>query len=387
MKQRNVRSSVAVLAGFTLVLAACGSDSSSESEPDETLEPADGDDAGAAAATTEAPAAEADLPTIVVTTNILGDVAGEVFGDSADVVTVMPVGADPHDFQASAQEVDAMMNADVLIVNGAGLEEGLLDVIESAEDEGVPTFEAISVVDTIEFGEGGHDHGDEDHDHDGDEAKDEEDHDHDHEGDEDHGDEDHDHDGDEAKDVDGDHDHDHSGDDPHFWLDPMSMAAVVDGMVEFAQSEIDIADPAALEASAAAYIEQLESLDADSEAQFESISEENRVLVTNHDNLGYFADHYGFEVVGTVIPTGSTTDATSAGELAELAEVLEAEGVSAIFADNSASQELTDTLAAEVGDVEVVVLYTGSLGEPGSDGETYLLMMGANAERITGALA
>ena len=117
--------------------------------------------------------ASGDLPTVVVTTNILGDVVTELTGGAVEVVTIMPVGADPHDFQASAQQVDAMRNADVLIVNGGSFEEGLLDVIEGAESDGVSVYEAMSVVSTIEFGEGGHgghdDHDDHD-DHEGDEG-------------------------------------------------------------------------------------------------------------------------------------------------------------------------------------------------------------------------
>jgi ABC-type Zn uptake system ZnuABC Zn-binding protein ZnuA len=305
-----------------------------------------------------------------------------------------------------------MTNADALIVNGAGLEEGLLDVIESAEAAGVPTFEAISAVQTIEFGEGGHDdHGDEQHSDDehSDDEKDEEhsdehgddehsDDEHsgeehsDDEKDEDHSDEDHsddeEHSDEDHSDEHGDdHGHDHSGVDPHFWLDPMQMAAAVDGIVVFVQSEVAFGDPASLEASAAAYIAELEALDVASAAQFEAIPEGNRVLVTNHDNLGYFAAHYGFEAAGAVIPSLSTLESADAGELAELAELIEAEGVPAIFADNSASDELAQVLADEVGGVEVVELYTGSLGEPGSDGATYLLMMSANAERISSSLA
>ncbi len=119
----------------------------------------------------------------------------------------------------------------------------------------------------------------------------------------------------------------------------------------------------------------------------EAIPAERRVLVTNHEVFGYFADRYGFEVVGVVIPGGSTTDAASAGELAELAEVIEAEGVPAIFADTSSPDELINTLAEEVGSIEVVELYSESLGEPGTDGATYLEMVQTNAERISAALA
>jgi zinc/manganese transport system substrate-binding protein len=366
---------LAVVAAAGLALAACGSDSA---EPvDEPAATADSDAVSATTAETSAPetsapptspptsppddAVDVELPTIVVTTNILGDVVENIVGDTAEVVTIMPVGADPHDFQASAQEVDAMMNADALIVNGAAFEEGLIDVIENAEAGGVPTFEAISAVETLEFGEGGHDHEGDDHDHDG-ESKDE------------------DHDGD-------DHDHEHSGADPHFFTDPMRMAAAVAGIAAFIEAEVDIADPAALNAAAQAYGAEIAAVDAEVAAMTETIPVERRVLVTNHEVFGYFADRFGFEVVGAVIPGGSTTDSASAGELAELAELIRSEGVPAIFADTSSSDELAQTLAGEVGDVAVVELYSESLGEPGSDGDTYLGMVRTNGQRITDALA
>jgi len=383
MKQSSIRSSIAALAGLSLVVASCGSDTGAEpdaSEPvaAETVAPAAGDEdvadedvadedvAAVVDTTTAEPAAVEELPTIVVTTNILGDVVGEVVGDLASVVTVMPVGADPHDFQASAQEVDSMMNADALIVNGEGFEEGLLDVIENATGDGVPTHEAMSTVEPIEFGAGGHDHGDDDH------------------GDDDHGDDDHgdDH-GDEAKDD----DHDHSGVDPHFFTDPMRMAAAVEGIVEFLRAEVDFADPEALGASADAYVAELVAVDGDVEGLVASIPEEQRVLVTNHEALGYFADRYGFEIVGAVIPGGSTTDSVSAAELAELAEIIEAEGVPAIFADTSSSDQLVQTLASEVGDIAVVSLFTGSLGDADSEGATYLDAVRTNGQRISDALS
>ena len=110
----------------------------------------------------------ADKPLIVVTTNILGDVVSNMVGDSFEVEVIMPPGSDPHDFQASAQQVSKMMEADLLVVNGANFEEGMLDVIASAESDGVLTFEAISVVSQLEGSDdhGDHDHGDNDQDDD-----------------------------------------------------------------------------------------------------------------------------------------------------------------------------------------------------------------------------
>ncbi len=398
---RAVKRYGAALAAMALVLAACGTD--------------DGE--------TEA-ATNSDLPTVVVTTNILGDVVGELVGDQAEVITIMPVGADPHDFQPSAQEVDQILEADALIVNGSDFEEGLLDVIDSAGDAGVPMFEATSAIETIEYGPGGHDdhgHEDEHSDEEGhedehkdeeegndhsdeegeeghdDEHKDEEEgHDHsDEEGEEGHEDEHSDEEGheDEHKDEEegheheDEHGHDHDGADPHFFTDPTRMADAVEGIGAFLTAEVEGLDAAAIDTAVADYTAELDALDAEIEVLVEGVPSDRRVLITNHEVFGYFADRYGFEVVGTVIPGGSTVDSASAGELAPLVEVIEAEGVPAIFTDAASSSSLAETLAAEVGEVAIVDLFTESLGDAESEGATYLDMVRTNAARISAALA
>ena len=332
--------------------------------------------------------AGSDVPTIVVSTNILGDVVQNLVGEHLSVEAIMPVGADPHDFQPSAQQVAAIAGASALVVNGASFEEGLLDVIESAEHDGVPVFEAISAVDTIEFGEARHEHHD---DHDEHEGEDHDDHD-EHEG-EDHDDhdehegEDHDdHDEHEGEDHDDHDEHDHDGVDPHFFTDPARMAVAADAIVEFLIATVDDIDADALRTHAERYVSELEALDSEVAEALESLSAQQRVLVTNHDVFGYFADRHGFEVVGTVIPGGTTVDAASAQALAELTEVVDREGVPAIFADTSSSDELAQTLADEVGGVAVVELFTESLGDEDSDGATYVEMVRANASRIAAAL-
>ncbi len=322
---RPVLTTLAVGAAAALLSAACGSSD---------------DTAGTAAD---------DRPTLVVTTNILGDVVSNLVGDEFEVVTIMPVGTDPHDFQASAAQVAQIGEADVLIVNGADFEEGLLDVIESAEADGVPTYEAISAVEALDFA------------------------------DEDHADEDH---ADEDEDA-----HDHEGADPHFFTDPARMADAADGIVDFLVANVEGVDQAALESSAADYVAELRALDADVEATLDVIPAEHRVLVTNHEVFGYFADRYGFEIVGTVIPSGTTAGGADAQELARLAEVVRDEGVPAIFADTSSSDELAETLADEVGDVAIVELYSETLGADDSDGPTYVDMIRTNAGRIATALA
>ena len=165
------------------------------------------------------------------------------------------------------------------------------------------------------------------------------------------------------------------------------MALAVDGIAAFLIANVEGIDADTVSAAAEAYHEELEALDADVAALVDGIPADGRVLITNHEVYGYFADRYGFEVAGAIIPSGSTLDGSSAGELAELVELIEAEGVPAIFSDVSASDQLAQALAAEVGDIAVVELFTESLGEDGSGGATYVEMVRTNAERIADALA
>ncbi len=205
--------------------------------------------------------------------------------------------------------------------------------------------------------------------------------------DDEHADEDHEHEDDEHDDHghEDEHGHAHDGDDPHFWTDPARMSLAVDGIADYLIANVDGVDADVIRANADAYIAELDALDAEVEEVLAGV--ESRVIITNHDSFGYFADRYGFEVAGTVIPSGSTVDGTSAQQLAELTDLIQDEGVVAIFAETTVSDELAQTLASEVGsDVSVVELYTGSLGDADSDGATYIAMIRANAERIAAAL-
>lgn len=305
---------------------------------------------------------------VVVTTNLLADVVSELLGDVAEVTTVVPVGANPHDFQASAQQAAAMREADILITNGAGFEESLLEVIEGAEADGVPVYEAMEAVEVLELGAEVHgtaaEHDEEDEPaQDGDHADEGEDAGHGEEG------------------------HSHEGEDPHFFTDPARMAVAAQGILDAVLEELPELDTEAVRDRAASYIGELEALDAEVARILDVVPVDRRVLVTNHEVFGYFADRYGFEVVGTVIPGGGTGESVSAGALSTLIELIEHEGVPAIFADTSSPADLAETLAKDVGDVEVVELFSESLGEPGSGGETYLEMVRTNAERIADALS
>ena len=165
------------------------------------------------------------------------------------------------------------------------------------------------------------------------------------------------------------------------------MAVAVSAIADFlADSDSEI-DRSALQANADAYVDELEALDDEVREMLSGIPAEQRVLVTNHEVFGYFADRYGLDVVGTVIPGQSTTGAGSGQALDRLVDIIEDQGVQAIFADTSSSDELARTLADEVGDIAVVQLFSESLGLEGSAGDTYLQMIEANATLIASALA
>jgi zinc/manganese transport system substrate-binding protein len=325
------------------------------------------DDAATTTAASPEQETTAAAGTVVVTTNILGDVVENLVGDRAEVEVevIMPPGADPHDFAPSARQAASMREADLLVVNGLGFEESLLSAIEGAQEDGVVVFEATSAVATIEFDDG----------HDDDDG-------HGHDDDDGHG---HDDDGHGHDDDDGPG-HTHEGEDPHVFTDPARMVDVVEELAEALAANLEGLDDGDFRDRVDGYLQDLRDLDAEIEAMVAELPEDRRVLVTNHDAFGYFADRYGFEVLGVVIPGGSTLAEPSAADIAELARQVEAEDVPAVFAETSAPARLAEALAAEVGAVEVVELFSESLGDAGSGGETYLDMMRTNAQRIVEAL-
>ncbi|MCY4458630.1 MAG: metal ABC transporter substrate-binding protein, partial [Acidimicrobiaceae bacterium] len=180
-------------------------------------------------------------------------------------------------------------------------------------------------------------------------------------------------------------DHGHEAGDPHVWFDPQRVKETLSELQQLAVEHVGL-DSDAVASCLNDYSSELDSLDAEISALLGQIPESNRKLITNHDALAYFADRYEFEIVGTVIPSTSTMAETNPAQLAELAEVIEHEGVPAIFAENLHNSDDAEVLAARVGAVEVVTLYTGSLGPAGSGAEDYLGFMRTNAQLITDAL-
>ena len=358
---------------FLLLLASCGSGDGTSSG---TTAPPDTDSAGVVESE---PQSERLL--VAATTTILGDLVANVVGGAADLVVLLPVGADPHDYRASAAQVALLHDADLVVANGLGLEEGILDVLEAAEADGINLLEVGDLLDPLPFGghddeDDGDDHGDEDE---GDHHGDEDDHGDDDGDEDDHGDEDEgdDH-GDEGE------DHAHSGADPHFWMDPLRVAEAAHLIAQELASLDTTID---WMARADAYVSSIGELHEEIQAILAPIPHEDRALITNHDALGYFADRYGFEIIDTVFPGGATLAEPSSAELAALVDRIRETGAPAIFAETIEPTVLAEVLAAEAGSgVEVVELYTGSLGEPGSGADTLIGMLRVDARRIADAL-
>lgn len=272
---------------------------------------------------------------IVVTTNILGDVVRNVVGDAAEVRVLMQPNADPHSFGVSAQDAVAMSSAGLIVYNGLGLEENVIRNVEGVAEEGVPTLAVGDHVDPIRYAEG-----------------------------------------------------ESSGaPDPHFWTDPERMITAVDVIEKAIVRDVEGIDGAAVSRNAEDYRAKLRDLDATMTAEFDTIPVERRKLVTNHHVLGYFAQRFGFTVIGAVVPSGTTLAAPSASDLDSLVGAIETARVPAIFVDSSQPERLARVLAEDADvDVRIVALYSESLSPPGTPAATYLDMMRANADAIVTGL-
>jgi ABC-type Zn uptake system ZnuABC Zn-binding protein ZnuA len=342
---------------------------------------------------------------VLATTSIVADVAQNVAGDLLTVESLLPLGADTHAFEPVPADAVRVSEADLLLTVGAGYEGFLGDLLENAGDAAAEVIVVSNSIEILGFSEHGHEEED-DHSEEATadpaataEAEAEHEDEHGHEGAEHigvlgsddveceaHEDEDH------SKRYSGDisqseeDEHEHGACDAHVWTDPMNVVIWTNNIAD-AFSAADPANADAYRANADAYIASLEALHEEISALVATLPEEQRILVTNHEFMGYFAHAYGFEVVGTVLP-GVTTDLEpNPQELAELIELIGEEGVRAIFAEVSANPQLAEVVAEEAGIDVVTTLYSESLSEAGGPASTYLDYMRYNAQTIVNALA
>jgi ABC-type Zn uptake system ZnuABC Zn-binding protein ZnuA len=276
---------------------------------------------------------------VIASTSFLADVAQNVAGERAKVDSLLPVGADPHAYQASPSDVVKISESNVLILNGLEYEHFIEPLLENADGE----RSIITATDGLEPRPLGGHAGETDSASDG-----------------------------------------HEAGDPHMWLDPNLVIKYVENI----RDGLSQADPDGVEtyrSNAEAYIAQLKDLDAFIKSQADTIPAERRLLVTSHESLGYFAERYGFIVVDTILPSFSSEASASAQEVASAIEAIEASGAPAIFLGEVENDSLAEQIASETGVKVVKDLYFESLTD-GAPAATYIEMMKYNVTQIVEAL-
>lgn len=351
----------AVLALAGLGLAGCGSS----------------DDAS----TTGASAGSGERIAVVATTAPVADLVRNVGGDTVSVHQILAPGTDPHEYEPRPKDITASADAKVVFASGLGFDGWIDDVLKQGGNDAPVVRLGDDVPDLISSSG-------QEHDHDTD-AADDHDHSHGHEletaGEHaDHAGEHDDH-ADETADEHAGHDHGDGEFDPHWWHDPDNAIAATDRI----RDALIAANPGAkdvIAANAAAYRTTLEKLDDAVEQCFDAIPEQDRKIVTSHDALGYFADAYDITVIGAVIPSQTTRAQASAADIDRLAREIRAQKVKAIFPESSVNPKVAEALAKETGVTAEYTLYGDTLGEPGSDGDSYVGMVGHNADAIVRGL-
>jgi len=273
-----------------------------------------------------------DLLQVVATTPQVADFVRNVGGDDVRVHQVLKVGVDPHEYEPSPADQEAIRASKVIFENGVGLESWVTKAVEAAGSK-APVVDTSNGVVLRVSGSGEQD--------------------------------------------------------PHIWHNPLNVKVMVANI----EAGLRTAAPeraGRFRQRSASYLEEVSALDAEVRRMVDSIPPMQRKLVTNHDALGYFADHYGLTVVGAVIPSFDSQAELSSRDLAALVARIKAENVKAIFAESSLPSKTAQTVSSDAG-VRIVAgedsLYADSMGTRGTAGETYLSMMRHNAGVLASNLA
>ncbi len=280
-----------------------------------------------------APQSTEDTFSVLASTSFLADITQNVAGDRVIVEMLLPLGADPHAYQAAPSDVSKIAKSDVLILNGLEYEHFIEPLLENAGGEHL----IITATDGLT-----------------------------------------------ANEIESEETPGEMVGDPHMWLDVNRATRYVenirDGLIQADPNGTDT-----YKANADAYIAQLNDLDAWIVAQVNTIPAECRLLVTNHEAMGYFAQRYGFTVVSSILPSFSSEAGVSAQEIAAAIESVKSSGAPAIFLGEVENADLANQIAAET-DVKVVnTLYLESLTD-GEPAPTYIDMMKHNVTQIVNAL-
>ena len=281
---------------------------------------------------------DSEKPNVVAITTQIGDFAKNVGGDRIDLTVLLKPNQDAHDFDFEPSQLRGIAGADLILRNGLGLDDFLDDALENTDAPVVVVSEGASLRESS-------------HDHDDDEGE----------------------------------EHEGHGADPHVWLSVENARVMVEN-VRDALIDVDTANADYYRDNATRYLNTLDALDRDIQTLVQSVPTACRKLVTNHEVLGYFTEAYGFELVGSVIPSTVTDAQPSAADVADIVRKIRDEDVLAIFAESSANPALVQQVAREAGIKVVDDLYGDSLGPASSPGGTYEGMMRENTRKIVEAL-
>jgi ABC-type Zn uptake system ZnuABC Zn-binding protein ZnuA len=270
-------------------------------------------------------------PRVLAVETFLADIVRNVAGDRLIVDSLLPINMDPHSYQPAPSDIIKISTSDVLVINGGGIEVFITPLLDNAGGSRLVITASAGLTP--------------------------------------------------RPDATGEH----PEGDPHFWLDPNNVITYVenirDGLVQ--------ADPQGRQVysdNAAAYILQLQALNAWIQDQVGQIPADQRQLVTNHESLGYFAARYDFTVVGSIIPSVSSESAPTAHQLATLIDQIRASGARAIFMETGANINLAEQIAGETSAIIVTDLYTHSISDAHGPAPTYIDMMKYNVTQIVNAL-
>ncbi len=287
---------------------------------------------GTAPAGTQAPA----RLQVVAIESFLADITRSVAGNRAQVGSLIPIGVDPHVFEPVPQDIVKLSQAQVIIANGAGLETWLQRIIANTNDKAMLINASAGLTPrTASAGEAGSASS--------------------------------------------------TNVDPHFWLDPIDVIQYVENIRD-GLSQADPQGKTVYDQNAAATIAQLQALDAWIRQQVAAVPPERRLLVTNHEDFGYFADRYGFRILGTIIPSFSTDSSPSPHQLAQLVDSIKAAHAPAVFLEAGVNPQLADEIARETGVKVVTGLLTHSVTAADGPAPTYIDMIKYDVNAIVGAL-
>ena len=273
---------------------------------------------------------ETTAPVVLASATFLADIAQNVAGDRVKVESLLPIGADPHSYQPTPKDVTKIAESKLLIINGADYEHFLDSLLENAGGERKVIEASAGLSQRMEA------------------------------------------------------ESEHGGTDPHLWLDPNNVITYVENIRE-ALTHYDPDEAAIFQTNADTYGAQLVELDTWINDQVSQIPPERRLLVTNHEALGYFADRYGFTIIGAVVPGVSSDASPSAEQMAKLIDQIKASGTPAIFLDEVENPALAQQIAAETGVKVVEDLHLESLTE-GPPAGTYIDLIKHNVTQIVNAL-